>query len=248
LKKQNEEVDEADDRVKEAYIAKRKLERKVEKLTRQLANKEVESQTALNTALNAKLAAAPALSVEASSASTSVPIGAPIAALAPPAAISTPRATSMAPPAPRSATNVFASTKSDMPPPPAPNAATRTPSAQITSSPPRPSSRPALRTVNIFDRSQIPSTPSDTAQTIGAKRMREEQVDQKPLTEAIMQPPSATRPAMGLKTTKENTVPMMTPRGGRDENIFSKTPTSFKSNLTRPAQSPFTRNAFSTDR
>lgn len=54
-----EEVDEADDRTREAYKAKIKLEKKVAKLTRQMADKELEANTKRNKVIPLEPASAP---------------------------------------------------------------------------------------------------------------------------------------------------------------------------------------------
>jgi hypothetical protein len=199
-----QEVDEADDRVREVYKANAKLEKKVAKLQRQLAATTTESQTALNTALNAKL-----------SASAPVPVSATAKVVAPTSGSSqtfeATRLTSMAPPpVPASklphTTTPAAHTSTTIPSSPA-----RTPLA--------PQPRAALRSVNIFDQAHHDTTSvlaSTPGSAIGAKRLREEPADEKALpAEAIVLPPAHLKASPYRKASR----PAFTPsRGG---NVFA---------------------------
>lgn len=162
LNAKTQELDEADDRVREAHVAKSKLEKKLAKLQRQLVAEKAHSETAVNTALNAKLAAAPPV--------------------VPPVIVSAPSPVSAAPVvmAPPPVSSMRAG-------PPTTSTASSTPSRGAQHSvpaSPRTQSRQPLRSVpNVF------ATPTAAANN-GLKRQRDEpDVLAKPSVDAIMMPP-----------------------------------------------------------
>jgi hypothetical protein len=212
-----QEVDEADDRVREIYKTNAKLEKKVAKLQRQLMATSTETQTALNTVMNAKLSSVSASSSVAAAAAQTVASAAP----------AVPSRATVPPPVPT---------------PKAAPAPTTSNQAAITLSPARaplaPQPRSALRSVNIFDKSQQSMTVTSTP-TAGAKRLREEPPDEKLPAEAIMLPPANLK----VSPFKAGTRTGFTPRSSASTAATRREGAASKENATTRTQSVFARTA-----
>ncbi|WVR00216.1 hypothetical protein IAU59_007358 [Kwoniella sp. CBS 9459] len=216
LSRKNEEVDEADDRTREAFKANAKLEKKIGKLQRQIESLQVEKNTAINKAMSLEASrsvpvpvtasvSAPVVSASAGSEGTGKPPAVASAAASAPAAASTGAR-------PRASLQPSSST--------APSSASYPFKQRVVSAPSSTPQRTPLSSVNIFiapPNANIISNPAfgvDSVPSSGHKRHREtDEVDlTKPTVEAIMLPTSTTAtPASATLSTAKAARPAAPP-------------------------------------